>query len=410
MGTDQSNRDNAWTMRQVIQGLPLFFIFFMWSFGSGAIQLARPLYAFEITDSIFLVAVMVSITGVARIVAGPMTGWLTDRFGRKPLMLLGAGLRGAGSLGQYFTDNYVVFIALEFIAQGGVAIFITSVSVMVSDVTTRENRGRFLAVRTLSGRFGAVAGPATGGLIATLFELRHIFLFDSITKFAIVVVVLILIRESRPTVNRVARKPSDAPEPARFGLSTFANSTFLALGAATIAGTVLQQGVTFSVLPVHAYDNVGISPGTLGGLVSVAALLGMLVAYPNGMISDRHGRKWSLAPGLLLLAFGTVLLAVSPTYAALVLAMAAFGMGEGMTIGTTQAFVMDLAPEQGRGTFLGLWSLVRSTASVAVPIVIGGLYEAAGPQAAFLAAGAWLALSAALVIGVAHETAGRRRN
>ncbi|MDA1174774.1 MAG: MFS transporter [Chloroflexi bacterium] len=412
MGTDRSGRDDAWNMKQVIQGLPLFFAFFMWSFGSGAIQLARPLYAFEITDSIFLVSVMVSITGVARIVAGPMTGWLTDRFGRKPLMLLGAGLRGACSLGQYFTDSYVAFIAFEFIAQGGVAIFITSVSVMISDVTTRENRGRFLAVRTLSGRFGAVAGPATGGLIATLFELRHIFLFDSITKFAIVVVILLLIRESRPTVERVTQKSSDASNsgPARFGLRTFANSTFLALGAATIAGTVLQQGVTFSILPVHAYDSVGISPGTLGALVSVAALLGMLVAYPNGMISDRYGRKWSLAPGLLLLAFGTVLLAVSPTYAALVLAMAAFGMGEGMTIGTTQAFVMDLAPEQGRGTFLGLWSLVRSTASVAVPLVIGGLYEAAGPQAAFLAAGAWLALSAALVIAVAHETAGRKRS
>jgi MFS family permease len=411
MGTDQSNRDNAWTMKQVIQGLPLFFAFFMWSFGSGAIQLARPLYAFQITDSIFLVSVMVSITGVARIVAGPLTGWLTDRFGRKPLILLGAGLRGAGSIGQYYTDSYVVFIALEFIAQGGVAIFITSIGVMISDVTTRENRGRFLAVRTLSGRFGAVAGPATGGLIATLFELRHIFLFDSITKFAIVIVVLVLIRESRPSVDLLAQKPSEAsaPAPTRFGLRSFANSTFLALGAATIAGAVLQQGVTFSVLPVHAYDTVGISPGTLGGLVSIAAMLGMLVAYPNGIISDRYGRKWSLAPGLLLLAFGTVLLAVSPTYAALVLAMAAFGMGEGMTIGTTQAFVMDLAPEQGRGTFLGLWSLVRSTASVAVPLVIGGLYETAGPEAAFLAAGAWLAMSAILIIAVAHETAGRKR-
>jgi len=409
MGSDQSNRDNAWTMRQVIEGLPLFFIFFMWSFGSGAIQLARPLYAFEITDSIFLVAVMVSITGAARIVAGPITGWLTDRFGRKPLMLLGAGLRGAGSLGQYFTDSYVVFIALEFIAQGGVAIFITSASVMVSDITTRENRGRFLAVRTLSGRFGAVAGPATGGLIATLFELRHIFLFDSITKFTIVLVVLLLIRESRPAAVRVARQVNDASDVPRISLRTFANRTFLALGAATVAGTVLQQGVTFSVLPVHALDNVGISAGALGGLVSVAALLGMLVAYPNGVVSDRYGRKWSLAPGLLLLAFGTVLLAVSPTYAALVLAMAAFGMGEGMTVGTTQAFVMDLAPEQGRGTFLGLWSLVRSIASVAVPLVIGGLYEAAGPPAAFLAAGTWLALSATLVIGIARETAGRRR-
>ena len=240
--------------------------------------------------------------------------------------------------------------------------------------------------------------------------LRHIFLFDSITKFGIVIVTLLLIRESRPVTDHVMPKSNHSAKPVRFERAIFTNKTFIALAAATIAGTVLQQGVTFSVLPVHAYDNVGISPATLGGLVSVAALLGMLVAYPNGVISDRFGRKWSLAPGLLILTFGTVLLAYNPTYAALVLAMAAFGVGEGMTIGTAQAFVMDLAPEYGRGTFIGLWSLVRSIASVAVPLLTGGLYAIAGPQAAFLAAGIWLALSAALVVGIARETAGRKCN
>ena len=150
MATNPAERESAWSWRQVVAGLPLFFVFFMWSFGSGGIQLARPLFAFEITDSIFLVAVMVSITGTARIVSSPLTGYLTDRFGRKPLILFGAGLRGAGSLGQFFVDSYTGFIILEFIAQAGVSIFITGIMVHVSDVTTRENRGRFLAMRTLS--------------------------------------------------------------------------------------------------------------------------------------------------------------------------------------------------------------------------------------------------------------------
>jgi MFS family permease len=143
--------------------------------------------------------------------------------------------------------------------------------------------------------------------------------------------------------------------------------------------------------------------------VSLAALLGMLVAYPNGVVSDRFGRKYSLVPGLLLLALGAFLLAASPAYAVLVLAMFAFGAGEGVTMGTTQAFVMDLAPVEGRGAFLGMWTTVRSVPSVLVPLVIGGLYAGFGPATAFAAAGAWLALSALLVLTLAKESAGRSR-
>jgi len=415
MEAEQRERDDAWSMRQVLKAAPLFLIFFMWSFGSGGIQLARPLFAFQVTESIFLVTVMVSVTGTARILAGPLTGFLSDRFGRKPLVIFGAALRGVGSLGQFFVDDYVTFIVLEFFAQAGVAIFITSATVLISDVTTRETRGRFLAVRTLSGRFGQVAGPATGGLIASLVALKWVFLFDSITKFGIVLVVLLLIRESRPSGDRVPAAATAANDPtaklakARINLKPFANRTFVALGAATIAGTLLQQGITFSVLPVYATEEVGITAGGLGALVSMAALLGMLVAYPNGMVSDRFGRKYSLAPGLMMLALGAVLLALSPTYAVLVLAMMAFGAGEGVIIGTTQAFVMDLAPTEGRGAFLGVWTTVRSVPSVLVPLLIGGLYASVGATVAFAVAGGWLAFSALLVMALARESAGRAR-
>ena len=402
-----AEHQNTWTLQQMLAGLPLFFVFFMWSFGSGGIQLARPLFALQITDSVFLVAVMVSITGTARIVSAPLAGFLTDRFGRKPLIMFGAGLRGAGSLGQFFVDSYTGFIVLEFFAQAGVSIFITGITVHTADITTRGNRGRFLAIRTLSGRVGQIAGPATGGLIASFLSLQHVFLFDSITKFTIVLVVLILIRESRPSTTTAQKAIPNRPRRSPFNLKPFMHMTFLALGASVVAGALLQQGITFNVLPVQASDNVGLTPGSLGILVSMAALLGVIVAYPNGMISDRWGRKFSLAPGLLILAIGTTALAMSPSYTALVLAMVAFGIGEGMTMGTTQAFVMDLAPSEGRGTFLGLWSLVRSISSVGIPLGIGGLYAAFNPQIAFLIATIWLVVSAILVITIAKESAGR---
>jgi MFS family permease len=409
MQTNLPEGNGDWSLRHIGRGLPLFTVFFLWGFGSGAVQLARPLFAFEVSDSVFLVSLMVSITASSRIVSSPLTGYLTDRFGRKPLVMFGAGLRGAGSLGLFFVDSYIAFIVLEFIAQAGVSIFQTSVSVLVSDVTTRENRGRFLAMRTLSTRFGHIAGPATAGLITTMFQLRHVFFFDAMTKFSIVIIVFLMVRETIPVQEREQKRKGEAPAGPRFNLKPFANPTFLALGASAIATTMLQQGVVYSVLPVHALDQVGMSAAELGTMISIASLVTVFIAYPNGLISDRLGRKYSLVPGLLILAAGMVLLGFSPTYWAIAFAIAALGAGEGMTMGTTQAFVMDLAPTYARGTFLGIWSLVRSVASVAVPLMIGGLYASFGPQPAFLTVGVWMAFSATLVVMIARETGGRPR-
>ena len=313
----------------MIRGLPLFGVFFLWGFGSGGIQLARPLFAFEVSDSAFLVAVMVSVTATSRIVFSPLSGYLSDRFGRKPLVMFGAALRGAGSLGQFFVDSYTAFVILEFFAQAGVSVFQTSVTVLVSDVTSRESRGRFLAVRTLSTRFGHIAGPATGGLIAALFQLRHVFFFDAVTKFTIVAIVFILVRETNPMPRGTRKREEGEPAGSRINLKPFANPTFIALGAAAVATTLLQQGIAYSVLPVHAVALVGVSPATLGAMTSVGAFLAMVAAYPNGILSDRAGRKYSLAPGLLVLTAGMALLGLSSTYAALFIAIGAFGVGEG---------------------------------------------------------------------------------
>ena len=403
------------SLRRLARAFPLFFVFFTWGFGSGAVQLARPLFAFEVSDSVFLVTLMVTITATSRIVTSPLTGYLTDRLGRKPLVLLGAGLRGAGSLGLFFVDSYVMFVAVEFVAQIGVSMFQTSVSVLIADVTSRETRGRFIALRTISSRIGHVAGPATAGLIAAAFSFQHVFLFDAVTKWSIVLVVLLLIRETRP-LREARPAPARASRPAGDGeadrpitLRTFANTTFIALGAATVAWTMMQQGIFYSVLPVHAQEQVGITPAELGALVSFAGLLAILVAYPNGLVSDRLGRKFSLVPGLLILAAGMALLSVSPAYIVLVWAMAAYGLGEGMTMGTTQAVVMDLAPARARGTFIGVWSLLRSLAGVSIPLLIGGVYEFVGAAAAFGLVAGWMLVAAGLVVGFAKETGGRSR-
>ena len=78
-------------------GLPLFSTFFLWAFGTGAVQLARPLFAASFGVPVLLVSVVTSSNAVARLVTAPITGFLMDRWGRRPLLILGVVLRGVSA-------------------------------------------------------------------------------------------------------------------------------------------------------------------------------------------------------------------------------------------------------------------------------------------------------------------------
>ena len=390
------------------QTVPIYVTFFAWGLGTGSLQLARPLFAFEVTGNIFLVSFLVASSSVARIIAGPLTGYLTDRWGRKPLVIAGAAIRGLTTLGQFYTDTYVPFFILEFIGQMGVSMWTTSTGVLVGDVTTPENRGRVMAVRTMSSRIGFVAGPAIAGALAVTLGLRYVFLFSTLTKI-INLVVMFWISESRPEeARRRTRDKAAGTDTGSLWMSVFLTRTFIALAVVTFGLSMMQMGVFQTLVPVYSQEEVGLSELDIGNLVSFASIIALVVAFPNGAVSDRYGRKASLVPGMLFLAASAVLLAFSVDYAWIVAMMIMFGIAEGMVQGSTQVYAVDLAPVERRGTVVGVWSIFMSLGGVITTLLVGWLYTEFGPMLAFSGVGGLLFVSAMMLAFMAKETAGRR--
>ncbi|MDE2802073.1 MAG: MFS transporter [Chloroflexota bacterium] len=388
--------------------VPIYVTFFAWGLGTGSLQLARPLFAFEVTGNIFLVSFLVASSSVARIISGPITGYLTDRWGRKPLVIAGAAIRGLTTLGQFYTDTYVPFFVLEFIGQMGVSMWTTSTGVLVGDVTTPENRGRVMAVRTMSSRIGFVAGPAIAGALAVTLGLKYVFLFSTLTKI-INLVVMFWISESRPEEARQrTRDKTASADKGSLWVSVFLTKTFIALAVVTFGLSMMQMGVFQTLVPVFSQEEIGLSELDIGNLVSFASIIALVVAFPNGAISDRYGRKVSLVPGMLFLAASAVLLGFSVDYMWIVAMMVMYGIAEGMVQGSTQVYAVDLAPVESRGTVVGVWSIFMSLGGVVTTLLVGWLYTEFGPMLAFNGVGGFLFVSAMMLALMARETAGRR--
>jgi MFS family permease len=390
------------------RGLPIYATFFLWSFGTGANQLARPLFAASFGVPLALVALVTSSNSFSHLLAGPVTGYAMDRWGRKPLLIVGLVLRGATLFLEFYATSYPQYLALEFIGGVGVAVWSTGASILIADLSLRENRGRALAVRSLASKLGAIAGPMVGAAITVAFDLRGIFLFNGVSKVVILAIVLWMIAETRP---EAAVGPGHPRHALALDLlaAMFVNRPFLAIAAATFAISMVQQGLFAAIFPVYATQSVGLSTSDVGGLITLAATLSLLISLPNGIIVDLFGRKSTLVPGLAVLGVASYLLAISADHGSVLAMVVVYGLGEGICLGASQAYAMDLAPEDRRGSFLGVWSLLQNVGGITAPLTIGLVAEQLGYMTAFAGVAVAMLGVAVVIWAFAPDTAARRR-
>ena len=385
------------------RGLPLFAIFFIWASGTGAMQLARPLMAASFGANIFFVSVLLATNSLARMVASPLTGFLSDRFGRRPLVIIGIVLRGTSAILSYFSTSYEQFLVLEFFGGIGISIFGTGASIIIADVSTEHQRGRAVALRGMSMRLGTAVGPFIGAVLTGLFDLRAILLFNGLTKLLVLGMVLTLVRETRPEQAAGTRRPDTGLT--RNDWSALASTPYLTLAAATLViGMMELAGATGGVLTLMAKNELGMNPTVVGNLLTLAGLVAVAVSFPNGLLVDRFGRKPVLIPGLCLFAVFAAMLSTHPGAGLVVLAMVIYGVADGMCQGSTQVFAIDLAPPERRGAFMGIWQLYGNLGGLISPIIVGGIAQAWGFSAAFMAIVALVLSSAVLVTVFGPET------
>lgn len=377
------------------EAMPVFSAFFLWGFGTGALWMARPLLAFDLGGTFFLVGLVSAFSAAPRIIGGPLAGALADRLGRRPVVVAGCVLHGGAAAMQGFTDSYAVFLGLELISGFGVAVWVTGSAALLADFTRVTNRGRGVALRNVSMRLGILAGPVAAGVIAAALDIGAVMVFIGVTKIFIVLVTWLLIKEVRHI-------PAPAPEARersrprlRLDVSVFMTRNFLTLSVVTLAiGLVTAgPGAFRTYFPVQAED-VGLSVADIGLAIGLSGLVAMLISMPVGLAVDWWGRRPILLIGLVTMA-GSMFMVMGMEGLLIALVVAGiFGIGEVVGMNTLQTFAMDLAPEEKRGYFLGTWQGTLNSGQLVGPLLVGAVAAPLGIPGAFGIIGVVLLFSA----------------
>lgn len=364
------------------------------SLGMGVIAPVLPLFLeqeYGVTAT--QVGVAVGLFGIGRLVTSLPAGYLSQRYGRRRILALGAAINVAGAAMVSVSFSYYWLTGWRFVSGFGGSIFLTVATIYLRDEATPETRGRLLSLQELSILAGQILGPLLGGYIASLFGLRIPLYAQAMLMAVSLAVIILALPESRwreqlrgaaetrgssaPAQGRAGVASSDAPPPARRGAvwRLVFSPAFIFVGIFALMIVANRQGARLSVMPLFGREK-GFGPDDLGLWLSVTHLPQFFTTLFSGYLSDRFGRKTPILPSIILLCLGIAAFVWAGSLWQLLLSGVLLGMGEGLGSPAGTVFFADIAPPGLEGVTIGLLRTFGGVGTIIGAMSLGAIADA----------------------------------
>lgn len=356
-----------------------------------------PLLAAHLGADAAGVGLVASVSAFTGVLLSLPAGVLSDRLGRRRLLLLAALVFASAPFLYLLVDSLAGLILVRLYHGLATAVFVPVAMALVADLypAQRGEKMGWFSTATLLGRFLA---PLAGGALLSLWAasptagFRAVYL---VCGLAGVTVLLLAAPLPRPDPRQaVTRQPLQL----RLALRELLARPRLLATCLAEAGVLFAYGVFEVFLPLHGIGQ-GLAAWQVGACLSSQIITLALTKPVLGRFSDRHGRPPQIVAGCLLGAVGIALFPWQTAFWPLLLLSVVFGLSLSVVTSASGAYVADLSRQEGRGAAMGLLGTIMDLGHTSGPL-LGGLTGAGlGLGAPFWLAGLVIA-SAALVFGL----------
>lgn len=339
------------------------------------------------------VGLMFASFSVAQMVFAPILGRISDKVGRKPVIVF--SLIGT-AVGSFVTGAagalWVLFLGRILDGASGASVAVAQGA--IADIAPPEQRARLMGMLGAAFGVGFVVGPALGGLAALGGPHVPFYLAGSIAAIN-AVAAIIRLPETKPDTSHITEKSQrgSALSPA---LKRFALVGFLSmLGFAGFEATFSIWGQKQFGFTEGSASLVFVFVG-----VTLVAVQGALI----GPLTEKLGSRKLLRVGLSLVAVGLVLLGFTTTWPMLFVALFLLSIGQGISGPSGSALVAELAPVERRGEAIGYQQSTAAFGRVAGPVMAGALFDHVGISSQFLVSGILIVLAVGSVWSITRAT------
>jgi MFS family permease len=345
--------------------------------------------------------------GVTKALTNLAAGALSDSYGRKPVLVAGWLIGVPVPLLLIWAPTWGWVIAANVLLGINQGLTWSTTIVMKIDLVGPQRRGLAMGFNEAAGYLAlAVTGLATGYL-AEQYGLRPApFLLGLAFAALGLGLSTVFVRETNDHARHEASgQPSAAGRLSTGQVFVLTSVRERALSAASQAGLVnnLNDGLAWGLFPV-LFVFYGLDVARIGILVAIYPAVWGLGQLVTGALSDRWGRKWLIATGLLVQAAGIALVAMGNGFGAWALAAAAMGAGTAMVYPTLLAVIGDVAHASWRARAVGVYRLWRDLGYAVGALIAGVAADFLGVRAAIWLVAAITAASGLVVAIRMYET------
>jgi DHA1 family tetracycline resistance protein-like MFS transporter len=377
----------------------LFLIVLIDLIGFGLVIPLLPFYAERFSASPQEVTVLMATYSLAQMLTAPVWGRLSDRVGRRPVLMVSMGVAALAYLWLGFANAMWMLFAARALG-GACAGNIAAANAYIADVTTPENRARGMGMIGAAFGLGFIIGPALGGVVAgdhlATANLRGPGLIAAALSLTAFLGVLFVLKESLPQ--------GGAPRPRKARIAALRD----ALARKTLARlllifflAILAFGGMEATFALWAMAQFGWGPAQIGYIFSYVGVLSALMQGALiGRLTARFGEEKLLIAGLALIALGLVAIPLAYDLPMLILAVSCLALGMGAMQPSLNSLISRRAGAGEQGEVMGVAQSVASLSRVLGPLSAGALFAGLGRDSPFLAGMALVVVAAVLGLGI----------
>jgi MFS family permease len=406
--------------------LVIFLTVFLDLLGFGIIIPILPYIAERFGASPVVITLLMASYSLMQVIFAPIWGRLSDRIGRRPVILVSLAVSTTGFLLLGLAPNLLLIFTARILAGIGNA-NISTAQAYIADVTGPEERARGMGLLGMAFGLGFVFGPAVGGYLGSIMIALPAFAAAGLTLIDLVLAAFVLEEPPRHRVGNEAgarRHPLSWGELSRAGSRAGIGRLLVLFFVTTFAFALLES--TFALFIEHRWH------GPEQGFAEIAAgadrsdahraaarqtgallfAIGLVAAAVQGgligRLSRRFGERRLILVGLLLQALGMLAMPLAGSIGMLYPVGALIAVGNGLMTPSLQSLLSKLAPADEQGSTLGLGQSLSSLARVVGPLTGGALFQFVGMGAPFSVGGWVLVVAVFYALRIGRESRGTR--
>lgn len=359
----------------------IIFTVFVDLIGFGIIIPLLPFYASSLGGDPTILGMLVAAFSLMQFLFSPVLGRLSDRFGRRPILLVSLIVGVLGHL-MFALSNSILLLFVSRLLAGIAGANLSVAQAYVADTTTSKDRARGMGLIGASFGVGFIIGPVIGGLFSQYglsvpgFVAAIISFFNFLIAFAI-------LPESLTPRHRLARNKLAPTE--RGFLSSLKNPI---VGGLIITFFVVNfafsnMPVIFPLLGIERFNLTASDMAmifTFNGAIQVIIQAGLI-----GRLVKRFGEEKLVMSGILIMAIAIFLTPFVTEFLFLFLISGLMASGVGLVIPTVTSLISKTTPENEHGSILGITQSAASLGRVLGPLTGGLIYQYGGVEMPFFA-------------------------